>query len=93
MIQVTPDCHCLIVTAKEFKSVFQLLFKGPGLYTTDEQTILVVAHEKDLEYKQESAIWKQTWPSKTLFAVYVYKVPFFRTIFSRVATAPVRTEY
>ena len=51
---------------------------GPGLYLTNNQTILVVANE------ETDNPWKKTWPEGTTFTMYVWDMPIHQTILSQV---------
>jgi hypothetical protein len=78
------------VSPGTFEGTFKFQFKGPGFYMTDTDTVLVIP---DTEDKPEAdKYWHIEQPEGTTYLALVYNYPYQETLFSILATAPVRAD-
>lgn len=75
----------------EFLRDFGVELKGPGLYLTKTDTILVLANPAQGDVTKEN-IWNAEWPADTLWTAHVYNCPYSETVLSVLATAPTRVD-
>jgi hypothetical protein len=69
------------------KELNWFVFKGPGFYLDNQETVLIFPL-----YSSPKETWYQSQPKETLFHVEVWDCPFSDTIYSVIATAPVRKD-
>ncbi len=84
-MQVTPNWTSS-GSPEEFETHFKIPFKGPGLYVTETDTILVTTDEM----QEGRNPWAQVWPEGTVFNSYVYNGPFHNTFFAHCGRIPSR---
>lgn len=77
-LKINADYTHLIIREQDFKVKFGVEFYGPGLYTTDNVTIIVVPILKNGFTGNMSSV-KQ--PYGTIYRCYVYNTNFCNTVF------------
>ena len=55
-----------IETKLEHDFAYDFVFKGPGLYLTDTDTLLIISRNRS------SDVWHQVWEKDEQFCVYIY---------------------
>ncbi len=86
MLQVSPDWVHRYSAKQAENDLVGFKFKGPGLYLTKTDTMIVLPDSDP----STGDPWEQNWLKDQLFTFYCYNVPFSYTIFSRIG--PVRLD-
>lgn len=73
------------------KELNEFTFKGPGLYLTNIETLLVVPSPPD-EAPTAKNIWNKEQPKGTIYTAYLYDCRAEDHIFSVIATCPIHED-
>lgn len=82
-------------TKKELQETIgdEFVWNGPGIYLTDTDTLLIVTKERaDGNKVTVNNIWQGYQPPETVYVAYCYNRPYHETLFSAIASTPIRED-
>jgi hypothetical protein len=93
MVQMHPDWTQDYASSQELEvdMMGHLNFRGPGLYLSDTDTLLVIPNRPDGDPTLDN-IWNAEQPEGTRWTVHVWNCPFSETIFLAMGRVPVRMD-
>jgi hypothetical protein len=91
IMQVNPDWQKHMSIQKFEEEFHGVVFSGPGFYLSKHDTMLIVPLPPD-EAATKDNVWNRDQPVGTIYDVCVFNCQFKDTVYSALATAPVRAD-
>ena len=86
-IATDPDWVMYGTATKIEKELVGIKFKGPGVYLTKTDTVLILPYNRAKE-----TFWYQRYENEEIFNVHVYNTEYYHTLLSVIGHAPNRQD-